>query len=210
MKIAVFGASGKIGRLFVQQAIDEGHSVNVYTRTTPNIPVSDKVMVFVGELSDTDKIRRAVKGTDAVVSLLGPPLKRTYPGMPIAEGHRNIVAALEAESINRFITIATPSIKFHRDKTSIATVLPGILARLFFPKPYKEIVEVGEIVKSTDLQWTIVRFIAPVDRIRTASTKVTFGEGKIKFAISRQAIAAFILKELSENRYLGSMPIIGS
>jgi putative NADH-flavin reductase len=210
MKIAVFGASGAIGRLFIDQALKEGHQLHLYIRKKEGLPQSDNSQVFIGELSDFDQIKRAIDGTDAVVSLLGPALKRSYPGMPIATGHEHIIRAMKTLGVSRFITIATPAVPFEKDSTSVVTVFPKIMARLFLPKPYKEIVASGELTKSSGLDWTIVRFLAPVDGAATGKVKVTFGDKKIGFKITRADIAAFVLKELSNREYVRSMPIIGS
>ena len=196
--------------MFVQQALVAGHSLHVYTRKKDGIPVSNRINLFIGELSDAEKIRQAIKGTDAAVSMLGPQLKFTYPGMPVADGHRHIISALKAEGVSRFITIATPSVKFQNDKASLATIVPGIMARIIFPKPYKEIVTIGEMIKASALNWTVIRFIAPVDAPAKGNTKVTFGASRISFSIPRTDIATFILKELDRNEYIRSMPIIGT
>lgn len=210
MKIAVFGASGAIGRLFVSQALKQGHQVHQYSRSKSGLPESEKAKVFVGELSDYDQIEKAIAGTDAVVSLLGPAVKFSYPGMPVSTGHEHIVRAMKKLGVSRFITIATPAVAFEKDHTSVATILPKVMARLFLPKPYKEIVAVGQITRSSGLDWTIVRFIAPADGEPTGQVKVTFGDQKISFNITRADIAGFVLEQLGSRQYFQSMPIIGS
>jgi putative NADH-flavin reductase len=210
MKIAVFGASGAIGRLFVDLALKEGHTVNQYSRKKEGLPQSENAKVVIGELTDYNPIKEAIRGTDAVVSFLGPALKRSYPGTPITSGHENIIRAMKEVGVSRFITIATPAVKFEKDCTSVATVLPKIMARLFLPKPYQEIVAVGELTKSSGLDWTVVRFIAPTDGEPKGNVKVTFGDKKIGMKITRADIAAFVLKELSNREFVRSMPIIGS
>lgn len=72
-------------------------------------------------------------------------------------------------------------------------------------KPYQEIVAAGEATKNSGLDWTIVRFISPTDGEPRGNVKVSFGEKKIGFSITRTDIAAFVLNELTR-----SMPIIGS
>jgi len=88
--------------------------------------------------------------------------------------------------------------------------MPRIIAKLFLPKPYKEIVAAGEVTKNSDLDWTIVRFIAPVDGAARHNVKTTFGDLKINFRITRADIAAFVLKELTHPEFIRSIPIIGS
>ena len=209
MRIAVFGANGGIGQQFIRLALNSGHELHLYSRKSIDISDQSSVKLFNGELSDIDSIKRTIKGCDAVVSLLGPKLKFTYPGTPIINGHINIIQAMNDCGVSRFITIATPAIRFEHDKTSFVTVVPKLLARLFMPKPYKEIIGLGEVTRTSGLDWTIVRFLAPVDGDLKGNVRVTMGDKKIKFKISRADIASFILDEISERKHVQSMPIIG-
>jgi hypothetical protein len=145
-----------------------------------------------------------------VISTLGLPLTRNYEGSPLLDGDVNITKAMKECEISRFITLATPSVKFEKDKKSFLTIVPGIMARLLFLKAYKEIIATGEIVKSSGLDWTIVRILAPKNMIATDNVKVSFGDHKIGFSISREDIAAFMLSQTAEKQYIHSMPIIGS
>ena len=210
MKIGVFGATGNIGRIFTELALKEGHSLNLYARNAEGLHTSPNIKVVSGELTDFDGIKEVISGTDAVISLLGPALKRNYPGTPIATGHELIVKAMTELGLKRFITIATPAVRFERDQVSIATVMPRIMARLFLPKPYQEIVAAGEATKNSGLDWTIVRFISPTDGEPKGNVKVSFGDKKIGFSITRADIASFVLNELTNPRFITSMPIIGS
>jgi putative NADH-flavin reductase len=211
MKIAIFGATGAIGRLLVRQALDNGYTVIAYIRNLSKLDLKHPNLVRVqGELTDYVNIRQAISGVDAVISTLGPPLKRKYDDFSVLEGHQNIIRAMETENIKRFITIATPSIKSTEDKPSFVTKMPTIMARMFFPSAYKEIVQLGEVVKASPLDWTVIRFIAPNNKSLTGKIKITFGDTKIKWGISRADIADFILKQTTDNQYVRLMPIIGS
>ncbi len=211
MNILIFGASGAIGILLTQQALEKGHHVKAFVRNPDKLKITHPYLQIVkGELSDIAAIQDCVKGSDVIVSVLGPPLVRNYGGMPLADGHRNIIAAMKKSGVMRFITLATPSVKFEKDQMSIATVLPGIMAKLFFPKPYKEIVEIGNIVEDSGIDWTIVRIIAPNNKPAAGNVKVSFGDKKLSFGISRDDVANFLLKEAETGAYIKSMPIIGS
>jgi putative NADH-flavin reductase len=211
MKIAVFGASGAIGKLFIRQALDKGYKVKAYVRNLSKLDMEHPDLVTIqGELHDFGNIKLAISGADVVISTLGPPLKRNYNDFSVLEGHKNIIKAMETENIKRFITIATPSVKSTEDIPSLATKMPAIMAKIFFPSAYKEIVQLGEAVKASQLDWSIIRFIAPNNKPATGNVKITFGETKINWGIPRADIADFILKQTNDNQYIGSMPIIGS
>jgi len=211
MEITIFGASGGIGRLLVEQALDAGYMVKAYVRNPSKLELTHQNLEIIkGELSDFENIRTAIAGVDAVISTLGPPLKRNYKGWAILDAHINIVKAMEMEGVNRFITIATPSVNFRWDISSITTKMPTVMAKLLFPKAYKEIVMVGNVVSDSSLDWTIVRIIAPNNKPLTGSVKVTFGETKIKWGISRADVAAYLLLQVEDAQQIYSMPIIGS
>jgi len=211
MKLLIFGASGTIGTLVVEKALHEGFDVKVYIRNPSKLTIiHPKLEIIKGELHDYDKIKNAVSGIDTVISTLGPPVKRYYNGFHVLEGHKNIIRAMKNENVKRFITIATPSVRFEKDIPSLITKLPTIMAKLFLPKAYKEIVEIGNFIVLSGLDWTIVRFVSPNNTKGIGDAKVTFGDKKVKMGISRADIAQFILKEAKENNYIRSMPIIGS
>lgn len=211
MTITVFGASGAIGKLFIKKALDKGFKVRAYVRNLSKFNLKNQNLTTIqGELHDFDKVKQAISDVDAVISTLGPPLKRKYDVFAVLEGHKNIVTAMEMEKVKRFITIATPSVKSTEDKPSLVTKMPTIMARLFFPSAYQEIVQVGEVVKLSQLDWTIVRFIAPNNKPGTGKVKVTFGDTKISWGISRTDIADFLLTQINDKQYVRSMPIIGS
>ena len=80
MRVTVFGASGAIGRLVVQQLLDDGHNVTALVRAPGKLALTHAdLTVVAGQLSDRDAVERAVSGVDAVISALGPSLKRSRP-----------------------------------------------------------------------------------------------------------------------------------
>jgi saccharopine dehydrogenase-like NADP-dependent oxidoreductase len=100
MNVTVFGATGAIGSLTVDELLANGHTVTVYARNPSKIPAGwgDRVAVIIGELSDADAIDQAVTGAEAVVSTLGPSLDRKATEMPLIEGTRHILDACSSRS----------------------------------------------------------------------------------------------------------------
>ena len=71
-------------------------------------------------------------------------------------------------------------------------------------------VAIGELLQTSGLDWTLVRFMAPQNGPYTDRVKVGFGDINMKFGISREDIGAFMAEQLDSSRYIGRMPIIGS
>ena len=103
MNVTVFGATGAIGSLTVNELVTNGHTVTAYARNPNKIPPEwgDQVRVIIGELSDADAIDRAVQGADVVVSALGPSLDRKATGMPLIDGTRHILDAMKRHGVSR-------------------------------------------------------------------------------------------------------------
>ena len=111
MRVTVFGASGKIGRLVVEALLADGHDIVAYVRSPGKLGlVHDRMTVVPGPLSDGAGIIEAVRGSAAVISALGPSLDRRAKGTPVTDGTRNIVAAMKAVRVRRYVGLATPSV----------------------------------------------------------------------------------------------------
>ena len=73
MNITVFGASGGIGGHVVALAAQRGHHVRAVYRAAPAVPPPGQAEVVIApDVFDPDFALLAVKGADAVVSVVGP------------------------------------------------------------------------------------------------------------------------------------------
>jgi putative NADH-flavin reductase len=213
MNVTVFGATGGIGSQVVDQLRTRGHAVTAYLRNPAKVPATwgDEVTVVVGELSDAAAIDRAVQGADAVVSALGPNLSRSATGLPLIEGTRSIMAAMQRHGVRRYIGHATPSILDPRERPTWQTRLSTFMAKTFLPRAYNELRGMSEIVTTSGLDWTIVRFLAPKDgAARGQLRQGFFGHDKVGFAVTRADIAAFTAAQVDDDRYIGAAPAISN
>lgn len=210
MKIVIFGATGGIGKWAVKHALQSGHEVTAYVRNPDKMMAADKNLnIIKGEITDKKAMTEALAGQDAVIWCVGIPMKKRYTAMESLAGHTVLIKAMQANQVKRLVDWGTPSIHFEKDKKSIITVVPGIMAGLVFTQAKKEMVAIGELLEQSDLDWTLVRFLAPKDTPYTGKVKVGFGDTKMKFAISREDIGAFMVKMLDSDEFIHSMPIIG-
>lgn len=211
MNIIIFGAAGGIGKYAVKHALAREYQVTAYLRDKNKLNISDKKLRIVeGEISDHTSVLNALKDQDAVIWCVGIPLKRKYEKMQSLEGHRVLVKAMKEADVKRLVDWGTPSVPFEKDKKSFITVVPGIMAGIALTMAKKEMVEIGELVQDSGLDWTLVRFMAPKNTPYTGNVKVGFGGMKMSFAISREDIGSFMVEQIESEQYLHSMPIIGS
>jgi putative NADH-flavin reductase len=211
-RVVVVGASGGVGHHVVEQALDRGYEVVAVVRSRGKLQVADPRLTFVtAELNDREAIVAAIRGVDAVISALGPSLDRKATGMPLVEGTRNIVDGMQGAGVRRYVGMATPSIRDPRDGRSFVGTLVRTMGRVTLARAYRELLAMSEIVTSSDLDWTIARFLQPTDRPATGKVRVGFmGRDKIGFPISRADIATFLVDQLDDDRYLRAAPAISN
>ena len=211
MNVIIFGATGGIGKWAVKHALEKGYHVTAYVRNKQKMEIhDDKLNVVQGEISDYDKVKSALAGQDAVIWCIGISMKNKLVKFESQKGHEILLKAMKEQGVKRLIDWGTPSVAFDKDKKSFITVIPGIMAEIMFSKAKAEMVAIGQMLKKSNLDWTMVRFMMPQDTAYTGKVKVGFGDVKMNFAISREDIGAFMVDQVESKNYIKSMPIIGS
>ena len=211
MNITIFGASGKIGTILTNLALDNGETVTAYVRNPEKIKrIHDHLHIVIGDLKNQVQIEKAIESADVVVSTLGPSLKRSEnrKGTAIADAHELIIKAMEKLNKKSFVTLVTPSIHAKEDRKHFATVFPGLIARMFLSGAYRDIVKYGSLVEKSTLDWTIVRIIVPNDKHDGKKYGISIGDKPAKISVSRENVAAFMYEVAINHLYVGKMPIV--
>ena len=142
----------------------------MYVRNPAKLDVSHpELTVMSGELTDRDAVAQAVRGADVVISALGPSLDRKATAMPLVDGTRTIVEAMQTEGVKRYIGMATPSLRDPRDTRSVLGLVVPFMGRTFLKRAYRELLEMSQLVIDSPLNWTIAASPSP----RTASARAT-------------------------------------
>ena len=211
MRVIIFGATGGIGKWALKHALEKGHEVTAYVRNPSKITIEhEHLTVIKGEISDSAAMMEALKGQEAVIWCIGVNMNDKLVKDDELRGHENLLKAMKANGVHRLIDWATPSVKAEGDKWSLATILPPIIAAFRYPNGKRELKAIAELVKASDTDWTIVRFLGPTDKPGTGEVKVSFGDRSLNFFIPREDIAAFMVNQLENKAYIRRMPIIGT
>jgi putative NADH-flavin reductase len=72
MRIAILGASGRLGRRLVRKALDAGHRVVAFVRFPIFLHFSNGALTIIrGDSKDERAVERAVSDAEAVIAVLG-------------------------------------------------------------------------------------------------------------------------------------------
>ncbi len=209
-RITVFGATGGTGKQLVEQALASGDEVVAYVRSPSKLGiVHEHLSIVQGELSDAALIETAIKGTDVVLSALGP--RGGSKNKPLTQGMQNIITAMKNQGVRRLIVTSTLSAKDSRDKPDFKTKALVSLVKTTMHATYEDIVNAAETVRASDLEWTIVRLAALNNKPKSGRVKVGYvGTGEVGMSISRADIADFMLSQIEDIKYLRQAPAISN
>lgn len=205
MKLVIFGSTGGTGREVVKQALEEGHTVTAFARNPGKLNLQHaNLHVMQGDVMDSSSVEKAMAGQDAVVCLLGAGNNLTSTIR--SQGTQQIIQAMEKSGVKRFICQSTLGAGDSWENLNFfwKYIMFGFLLR----KPFADHQKQETYVKASSLDWTIIRPGAFVEGTRTGNYRHGFpGTDKTsKLEISRADVADFILKQLTDNTYLGKTP----
>lgn len=209
MQVTVFGATGRIGRLVVERLLADGHRVVAFVHDPGRVHRTDPdLLVLPGRLFDRAAVAEALRGSEAVISALGPTFRRGG-AMDLADGVRVIITAMRGAGIDRFIGLATPSVADPRDAPHWKRRIRLMLGRAMFPHAVRELNEMVELVVGSDLDYTLARVVTAVEGPRRGTLRAGFlGLDPIAMSSTRADIADFLVDQLTDRRFSRAMPVV--
>ncbi|MFZ0547921.1 MAG: SDR family oxidoreductase [Candidatus Promineifilaceae bacterium] len=207
MKIAVFGATGRTGTHVIDEALEAGYEVVAFARSPEKVPGNiDRLRVIKGDLSDKEAIDRAVGGADAVVSVLGPSSNKAEAA--ISSGMEHIIASMKKHGVQRLVMTAGAGINDPEDRPTLMSKFMNFLVRTFSRNVYEDMVQTVQIVRESDLDWTIVRAPMLTDQPKTGKVNVAWVGKGMGRQIPRADLAAFVVQQVADETYLRKAPAV--
>lgn len=71
MKIALFGATGRVGHHMLEKALSEGHSVTALVQSPKKLATHEKLTAIQGDVRNQQDVDKTISGVDVVLSSLG-------------------------------------------------------------------------------------------------------------------------------------------
>jgi putative NADH-flavin reductase len=206
MRIAVFGANGRIGGVIVDEALSRGHELTAAVRSPHRVEQTHpNLRVVEARIDDAESVAAAIEGHDAVVDAVGG-LGHDNPRIsiecmqPLAEGMRRA-------GVRRLLVVGT---------AGTLEVEPGLMRKDqpnfpdFLKREATAQVEVQEFLKATPaeaLDWT---YFSPPALIEAGERtgKLTLGHDQLLYNskgesyISNEDFAVATVDELEDPRHV--------
>jgi putative NADH-flavin reductase len=207
MNIVLFGSTGTTGQLVIEQALELGHTVTAFTRNPHNLKQTHhNLHPYQGDVLDEQPVLDATKNHDAVICTLGMPILNKDKLR--SKGTKNIVQAMNETGVPRLICLSSMGVGDSHQLLSLK--YKYLIAPLFMRHLFADHAAQEQIIKQSNLDWTIVR---PGSFTKALMSKpyrhgFTKADKPVKIKISPTDLASFLLNQLINNTYIHQSPCI--
>ena len=212
MKIALIGATGFIGSLILQEALDRGHQVTGIVRHPEKLPQHPNLDAQKGDVRDETQVPTLVMGHDAVIGAYSPG--RDVPDIykQHISAYRNIIDGVKKAGVKRLLVVGgAGSLEVSPDVQLVDT--PN------FPEQYKPgSLAAREVLymlrEESELEWTFLSpsaMISPGERtgqFRLGTDQIlTDAKGESHISVEDYAVA--MVDELEDPMHIRQRFTVG-
>src|SRR5438552_5056582 len=204
LKIAVIGSTGRTGRLVLAEGVRRGHSMTAFTRRPDALAgVRGIDAVVRGDGRNLEDVRRAVAGRDAVISIVGA--EGRGPTTVMSDVARAELEAMGEAGVRRLVMVSASALEGRRPWIAIN------LVRWILRKPYADFARMEHLIKSSAVDWTIVRppYLSNgpmTGRVRTQTGREDLPHGP--YHISRADLAATLVDLAEDSHHIREVVLV--
>lgn len=197
MKILLLGGSGRTGREIIRRALDAGDRVTVTVRNENQLSDirHEQFEIRVGCPYNSEFLTSIISDHDLLISTLGPRWPSKKAAAIYSSSASAIIDAMQAKGVKRLLV--TSSALHFPAKNLLDKLLKRFVRNIVIESGLME-----EKIRMSNLDWTIVRpgFLSdrPEVNYRAAIDELP----KNDKALSRAALAEFLLKTARQSSYV--------
>jgi uncharacterized protein YbjT (DUF2867 family) len=199
MKILLLGATGRTGKLVIEEALKRGHQISAIARDPEKLK-DYPIEITKGSPYDYETVEKAISGCQAVINTLNISRKSDNPWAPLAappdlisKSASNAVSAMKKAGINRFVALST--IGAGSSWKSTPAILRFIVSISNLKFAFQDHGRQEEILKNSSVGYTICRAPMLSSDINTkGAASVKEIENPPKATLSRNSAAEFFIR----------------
>jgi putative NADH-flavin reductase len=206
-KIAVIGGTGKAGKYLVNRLIENDFKIKVLVRNPDKFTITDPLVEkVVGDVRNYESVYSLIRDCGSVISTLG---QARGENPVFSQATTNIVKAMNALNVKRYIVITGLTIDAIHDKKCFRTKLLSKIMRICYPAVIADKQKEYDILTDSNIDWTLIRLplIKQTEVSGNIRISLTDCPGK---EISPTDLANFMISQLSDNRFIRKSPFIAN
>lgn len=203
--VALIGGTGKAGKYLLKQLLLQKFRIKLLHRKPETLYLNSPLIEIIkGDARDYDAIHTLLQGCDAVLSCLSQPV-----GEPtiFSDATRNILLAMQAHQISRYITTAGLNVDTPTDQKSEPTQFGTKWMYENFPTTTKDRQVEYQLLADSGIDWTMFRLplIHQTDDISEINVSLVDCPGN---GISAANLALFTIAQLRSKEFVKQAPFI--
>ncbi|URM37715.1 NAD(P)-dependent oxidoreductase [Flavobacterium anhuiense] len=206
-KVAVLGGGGRTGKYLVKQLLKNGFSVKLLLRNPDNFTIQNsKIEIIKGDALSEESVSLLLGDCQAVINTIG---QRMGEPMVASQATKNVLNAMDAYGIQRYLLLAGLNIDTPFDKKSPKTIMATDWMKTNFPEIQKDRQFTYDLLSSSKIDWTQVR--VPLIVFSDESNEISVNlEDCLGDKITALDISKFLVKEMVEPNYIRQSPFISA
>lgn len=191
-RILVLGASGRTGRLVVEQALGHGHEVTAFVREPSHLVLrNERLRIVAGDVTQAADVQSALSGQDAVISAVGASGEHAVH--VYSDGVANTIRAMTARGVERLVVLSAVGVG--TDGSGLPFAQRALRKLPAWRAVCEDMERMEGDVMLSDLDWTIIRASTLTDGPFTGLYRTVEGGVVPKGTqIARADVAALLLK----------------
>lgn len=209
MKIFLFGATSKTGKLILENLLAENYFITALVRNPNAITIQHpNLAVIKGDVFAPATFQGKLQGHDIVVSSLGTG-NSPKPTTVYSEGGQNILNAMRGAGVKKLVTITSGGVQ-KDDPVIHNSFFYKHIGLWYLRHIYADMVRWETILEeSLDINWICIRptYLRNGPLTRSYRVNKTYAPNK-GWKISRADLAHFITAQISSDKFIHQKPVI--
>jgi putative NADH-flavin reductase len=209
--VALLGASGMMGEFLLREILARGYSVRALARTPAKLhEYNSRITIVQGDARDPVVIDELLRGSDVVISALGPVQADGDANLfinTIVTG--NVLQAMAAQGISRYMVVSGAGVVMPGDERNVLGWWIRTLAQIGLRNALEDKQAEYELLAKSSADWVLVRcpLIDPAPFRRSALVSL---QTPPAFRVRAGEVARFMIDQIDAANYSRQGPFLGS
>ncbi len=209
--VALLGATGMVGDFLLREALARGYDVRALARTPAKLQeFSSRITIVQGDARDPAVIEELLRGSDVVISAVGPVqadgdanrfINTTVTG--------NVLQAMAGKKISRYMIVSGAGVVMPGDERNLLGWWIRTLAQVGLADALQDKQAEYELLAKSSAEWMLVRCPlidpepfrwAPLVSLQTPPA----------FRVRAGEVARFMIDQIDSREYIRQGPFLGS
>lgn len=157
MRILVTGATGRVGREVVKQALSRGHEVIALSRSASKLDIQDARLQKVdADVREENSVIPLLGGVDAVIHSVGIGASKASTTI-YSQGAHSIIAGMMQYGVKRFVAVSSQAANVWANQPLYAKLILLPILQHLFGATYDDMRRMERVLWESSVNWTQVR-----------------------------------------------------